>query len=145
MAVATYDDVAVSLGRPISTGSEMDQVEWWLTNVEMLVRVRLGDLLLLDQEVLKYVEVEAVAAKVRRQGTTEESISVAVDDGTVTRRYRDPVTATDITNDWWNLLDPSSNMSVASIRPYFEPDTARWAVRTPPVCATDRSDWDWPA
>lgn len=145
MAVATYTDVAVTLGRAISDPLEQDQVEWWLDGVEMLIRVRLGDPAELDQVVLKFVEVEAVAAKVRRHGTTESSITVAVDDGSVTRRYENAVSTDDISDEWWNLLDPDSNTGTASIRPYFEPDTAQWAVRTPPTCAIDRTEWDWPA
>lgn len=146
MAVATYQDVAVSLGRAISDPLEQAQVTWWLNGVELYIASRLGPVADLDQTAVKYVEVEAVVAKVQRHGTTESSISVAVDDGTVTRRYENAVSASDITDEWWNLLDPDSNTGSASIRPYFEPDTAQWAVRTPPICASvDRTDWDWPA
>jgi hypothetical protein len=134
MAVATYEDVAVALGRSISDSTEQEQVEWWLSGAEIIIRGRLGDVGLLAQDVLKYVEVEAVAAKVRRNGTSESSISVAVDDGTVTRRYENAVGADDITDEWWNLLDPDSNTGTASIRPSFESDTAQWAVRTPGSC-----------
>lgn len=144
MAVATYTDVAVTLGRAISDPLEQDQIEWWLDGVEMLIRVRLGDPADLDQDVLKFVEVEAVAAKVRRHGTTESSITVAVDDGSVTRRYENAVSTDDISDEWWHLLDPDSNTGAASIRPYFEPDTARWPVSTPPLCDTVYADLDFP-
>lgn len=133
MTVATYEDVAVALGRPISTEIEQAQVTWWLTGVEMAIKARFGEIAGLDQEAVKYVEVEAVAAKVQRRGTLESSITVAVDDGTVTRRYENSVTAGDITDEWWNLLDPDSNTGSASIRPSFEPDLARWPVNTPPA------------
>lgn len=106
MAVATFEDVAVALGRPISEQAEQDQVEWWLRGAEMVIRGRLGDVALLDQEALLYVEGEAVADKVRRGARTESSITVAVDDGSVTRHYDSPMTADDITDQWWNLLSP---------------------------------------
>lgn len=117
MTVATYQEVAVALGRPISTEGEQAQVNWWLTGVEMLIRSRLGDIALLDQDTLKYVEVEAVAEKVRRHGTRESSISVAVDDGTVTRRYENQVGAEDITDGWWELLSPATTTAAFTINP----------------------------
>lgn len=105
MAVATYQDVAVVLGRPISTGSEQAQVKWWLDGVELIIGAELGAIADLDQGALKFVEVEAVAAKVRRNGTAESSISVAVDDGTITRRYENATMSSgDITDEWWDLL-----------------------------------------
>ena len=124
MAVATYEDVQVSLGRPISTEAEQEQVEWWLTGLEHVIRNRLGDLADLDQDVLKYVEVEAAVAKILRRDNRETSISVAVDDGTVTRRY-EGASADDVTTEWWALLSPAVGSGAGfSTRPYFEPDTA---------------------
>lgn len=140
MAVATYEDVAVAIGRPISTQAERDQVEWWLSGVELYMVARLGPVDDLNEDAVRYVEVEAVAAKVRRSGTLESSITVAVDDGNVTRRYENAVTAGDITDEWWNLLDPSIGSGTFSTRPYFEADDARWPVSTPPSYETDR-DW----
>jgi hypothetical protein len=143
VAVATYEDVAVTLGRPISTESEQAQVEWWLDGVELFIVARLGPVADLDQTVVKYVEVEAVADKVRRSGRDESSITVAVDDGSVTRRYESGVTASDITDEWWQLLDPDSNTATASIRPYFEADDVQWSVSTPPNPYCDPS-WRMP-
>ncbi len=133
MAVATYEDVAVALGRPISTEAEQAQVEWWLDGVELFIVARLGPVAALDETVVRYVEVEAVVAKIQRSGRSESSITVAVDDGSVTRRYEGAVTASDITDEWWNLLDPNSNSRSASIRPVFEADTVQWPVSTPPA------------
>src|SRR5690242_2622473 len=104
MAVASADDVATALGRPLSSSAEEEQVEWWLTGVELVLSQRLGDLTALDQDALLFVEAEAAAAKVRRHGTLESSISVSVDDATVTRRYENPVTDDDIADIWWLLL-----------------------------------------
>lgn len=142
MAVATYAEVAVALGRPISDAAEQAQVEWWLDGVELFIVARLGDVTLLDQTVVKYVEVEAVVAKIQRAGRSESSITVAVDDGSVTRRYESAVTASDITDEWWTLLDPNDNTAAASIRPGFEADDVRWSVSTPPY--VDPSDPFWP-
>lgn len=131
MAVATYADVAVALGRPISTDAEQGQVEWWLNGVELFIAARLGDVLDLDETLVRYVEVEAVLAKIQRSGRSESSITVAVDDGSVTRRYENAVSASDITDEWWQLLDPDTNTATASIRPSFEADDVHWPVSTP--------------
>lgn len=108
MAVADADDVAVALGRSLSSSAEEGQIEWWLTGLELILAAEMGDLTVLDQAALLYVEVEAIAEKVRRQGTQESSITVSVDDGSVTRRYDNPVTADDITDQWWKLLGRAS-------------------------------------
>lgn len=139
MAVATYTDVAVALGRPISTVAEQGQVEWWLNGVELFIAARLGAVAALNETVVKYVEVEAVVAKIQRAGRSESSITVAVDDGSVTRRYENAVTASDITDEWWQLLDPDTNTATASIRPSFEADDVRWPAASP---STYDPAWD---
>lgn len=120
MAIATYTDVGVALRRTISDSAEQAQIEHWLTGAEMAVRSRLGDPALLDQDVLKYVEAEAVAEKVRRAGRDEESITVSVDDGSVTRRYATGMSVDDIAGDLWSLLSParsSSSYTIGTISP----------------------------
>ena len=136
MAVATYQDVAIALGRSIDSQDEQDQVDWWLEGVELIIRVRLGDVSALDQDVLKYVEVEAVAAKVRRGDSLITSETVSVDDGSHTTRFESAISASDVTDEWWNLLNPDVGSSAYSTRPAFEPDTVRWAVQTPPYSST---------
>ncbi len=121
MAVATYEDVAVALGRPISTAAEQAQVEWWLTGIEHVITARLGDLAELDQDVLLYVEVEAAVAKVNRAGRSESSVTVAVDDGSVTRRYEGGVSAQDVSDLLWDLLSPAVATAAFTITPYGEP------------------------
>jgi hypothetical protein len=118
VAVATYEDVEVALGRPISTNAEQQQVEWWLTGVELFIVKRLGAVADLDETTVKYVEVEAVVAKADRAGRKESSVTVAVDDGTVTRRYENPVTASDITDEWWGLLEPGADAEAFTISPF---------------------------
>lgn len=106
MTVANWMDVTVALGRPPSdfTEDQQAQMAWWLSGVELLIKSRLGAIAELDQETVKQVEVEAVAEKVRRSGRSESSITVSVDDGSVTRRYENRVTADDITADMWALF-----------------------------------------
>jgi hypothetical protein len=84
-------------------------------------------------------EGEAAAAKVRRNGSPETSVTVSVDDGAVTRRYDNPASATDITDAWWDLLNPGSGSGAFSTRPSFDTDTAWWSVRTPGCYDT----WPW--
>ena len=121
MAVATYEDVAVALGRPISTAAEQAQVEWWLTGIEHVIFARLGDLAELDQDVLLYVEVEAAVAKINRAGRSESSVTVAVDDGSVTRRYENAVSPQDVSDLLWDLLSPAVATAAFTITPYGEP------------------------
>ena len=122
MAVATYDDVAVALGRAISDSDEQNQVEYWLDGIELIIGSRLGDVSELDQDVLKYVETEAVVARINRNAAAgTSSITVAVDDSSVTRRF-EGVSAADITDDWYRLLDPAWGTGAFSVRPSFEDD-----------------------
>ena len=142
MAVATVEDVATALGRPITSDTEVAQVEWWLTGVELIVTARLGDIAELNQDLLKYVEVEAVVAKIRRGDSLRTSRTVSVDDASVTDRYESSVSTSDITDDWWNLLNPLVAQSAYSVRPTFEADDVQWAVRPP---AGFEPMWDvWP-
>lgn len=117
MAVATYEDVAVALGRPISDTAEQAQVDYWLGAVELVIGARLGDVALLDQAALLYVEVEAVVARMQNPGGYQ---SETIDDytyrfGTETRRVT-------ILDEWWNLLDPDTGSGAFSVRPSFEAD-----------------------
>lgn len=119
MTAATFLDVAVALGRPISEGTpEADQVNYWLGAAELQIAARLGDVTLLDQPALKYVETEAVVARMRNP---EGFQSETVDD--YTYRLPDETRRVTIIDDWWNLLDPDSGAGVFSARPFFEPDT----------------------
>lgn len=126
MAVATYTDVGVALGRPITDTNEQAQIDWWISSAELQIKARLGDLNLLDQDVLKYVVVEAVAAKAQNpEGASSETI----DDYT----YRLPTETRRVTilEEWWRMLDPNVSADAYSVRPGFEPDDvsplAGWA------------------
>lgn len=118
MAVATWEDVAVALGRPSSaiTDAQQGQIEFWLAGVELLIKSRLGVIASLDQATVKYVETEVVAAKARPfiVGDGATSVSVSTDDGTVTRRY-ESVKASDITGDLWALFGSGSTSTAYTI------------------------------
>lgn len=118
MAV-TYSDVAVALGRPITDSNEQAQVAWWISAAELQIQSRLGDLAELDQDVLKYVVVEAVAAKAQNP---EGAQSETIDDYT----YRLPVESRRVTilEEWWRMLSPDVSAEAYSVRPGFEPDDA---------------------
>lgn len=126
MAVATFENVATAIGRPITDTAEQGQVTYWLDSVELQIKSRLGDVADLDQDIVRYVEVEAVATKmVNPNGYQSETI----DDytyrfGTETRRVQ-------ILDEWWDLLRPATASEAFSTRPGFEPDDvnplAGWA------------------
>lgn len=121
MSVATWQQVAVALGRPTSAfdTDRQAQITWWLSGVERFIINRLGPVANLDQDDVLYVEVEAVAAKVQRSANQgAASITVNVDDGGVTRRYENAVTAGDITDEWWDLLNPDSASDAFTVSPY---------------------------
>ena len=85
MAVASVDDVATSLGRPIA-GTEEDQVNMWLGDAELQIRLRLGSIADLDQDVVAYVEREAVAARVRNPGGARGAYGVCAPASAPVRR-----------------------------------------------------------
>ena len=106
MAVATWQDVAVAIGRPSTeiTDGQQAQISYWLNGAELVIKSRLGDVADLDEDTVKYVETEVVAEKLRRSLREESSITVAVDDGSVTRRYENRITDADFTSDLWSLF-----------------------------------------
>jgi hypothetical protein len=117
MAVATFEDVAVAIGRPITSGEEIDQVEHWLTGAELQIVARLGDVAELDQVAVVYVEAEAVAAKLANPNGYQYE---AIDD----YRYGLPTESrrVTITDEWWDLLTPADGSGSAfTITPYGVP------------------------
>lgn len=118
MAVIEVDDIAVRIGRPISDADEAAQVDQWIADVEMLLGARLGDLDLLDQTLLAYVEREVVVEWMRHR--SEEAEADQESKGSYFLRILDP---------WWSLLDAGDTGSGAfSARPYFEADSVAYAI-----------------
>lgn len=101
MTVATKDDVAIAIGRPISDANEVAQVEYWLRAVELQIKARLGDVYELDQDAVRFVETEAVAARMQNPNGLQ---SETVDD--YTYRYGTETRQVGIRDEWWDLLRP---------------------------------------
>lgn len=107
MAVST-NDIAIALGREAPEFDSPEEKQWqmWIDDAMLLVRARLGEPDLLNQQNLDYVVREAVAAQVRRPDDAT-SVEVAVDDGRVAKRYSSSRGRVFIRDEWWKLLDPS--------------------------------------
>jgi hypothetical protein len=117
MAVATWEDVAVALGRPTSdfTADQQAQLTYWLNGVELFIKNRLGVIADLDEDTVRYVETEVAADKARR--LTEDgasSVTVAIPDGSITRRF-EKVVASDITDDYWAMFGSAYGGSAYTI------------------------------
>lgn len=106
MAAITYDDVATTIGRPISDSDERAQVTQWISDVELILGVRLGSLAALDQDVLAYVEREAVAARMRyRSDRNSEGGETASEDNFFLN----------ILKPWWALFSDEEGSTAYSI------------------------------
>lgn len=114
------DDIAIALGRPTPSPSDPEDLQWqmWISDAEMLIEARLGDLSELDQTKLDYVVREAVVAQVKRPDDATQ-VTVAVDDASSSRTYRTGAGRVTIRDEWWDLLSPTDSGSGAfSIRPF---------------------------
>lgn len=119
MAIITYEQIAVSLGRPISGELEQAQVTQWIADAETLIRLRLGDLAELDQDALKYVLREAVISKIRNPDGVQ---SEQIDDYTYRRFESGGAGQVFITAEWWDLLTPDQARDGAfTITPHSAP------------------------
>jgi hypothetical protein len=141
MAVITVDDVATAIGRPISDPDEQAQVEQWISDVELLIGARLGNIALLNQSLLAYVEREAVIARMRYREDRNSQASGAGDDTDsglehYFLRVLDP---------WWVLLSPGTAETGAfSVRPSFDADTAWWPAANQTIVSGPTSPyWDF--
>ena len=77
----------------------------WLDDAETLIRLRLGDVDALDQDVLAMVEREAVVAVVNNpDGTTTRQVSV--DDGSESVTWKRAAGTVVIRDEWWDMLTP---------------------------------------
>lgn len=125
--MVTPDDIGTVLGRP---PSQSDAVQWqvWINDARMLIRVRLGDLSALDQDVLDYVTRESVVAHVRRPDDAT-TVQVQIDDASSSRTYSTSKGRVGILDEWWDLLSPSDDGDAFSIGPACEttpPNAERW-------------------
>jgi hypothetical protein len=138
VAVADVDDVARSLARDITSVSEIAQVTLWLDDAEMQIRLRLGDVSLLDHDVLVFVEREAVILKIRNPDGKQ---SEGIDDYNYRRNEDNARGQVVILDAWWDMLTPDTSSGGAfSITPGGDPYVAEAASVT---SVTNRSRWDW--
>ena len=125
MSTVTYFDIEGTLGRPLSI-TEQAQAVLWITDAEMLVSAALGALDALDADRLAYVVRESVADRFRAGiSGGAESVSVSVDDSTVTRRYASDRGSADgdwLIDGWLSLLSKRQKGGPFSIMPWFEQD-----------------------
>jgi len=116
--------IAVTLGRPL-TEAEAASAALWLTQARAIIRVRLGDPTLLDQDALATVLVEAVANRVKNPDpVSSSSKQVSVDDASslVTASYQRSTGAIDIQDWMWDLLTPVTvSRGAFAVEPGFEP------------------------
>lgn len=119
MAVSgvTISDVSTSLGRSLSDAEQL-QTSQWVEDAELIIKARLGDLVLLDGPTLSFVVREAVVARLRNPDGVQYE---AIDD----YRYGMPTESRRVTilDEWWRMLDPDTGSSAFSARPYFTADT----------------------
>lgn len=130
MAV-TPTDVATTLGRPAPDGDSSDFLQWamWIQDTERLIAGRL-DVTSIDSELLDYVVREVVAERARFwtiDGSTSQT--VAVDDGSVTKRWENGNTSRSleaILADWWDQLTGDADTDAWTINPLGPPRRVTW-------------------
>jgi hypothetical protein len=120
VTVATTLDVQVALGRSISDDTELAQVQYWLDAAELLIVGRLGDVSELDAAAVRYVETEAVVAKMLNPGGYS---SESIDD--YTYRLPSETRRVSILDEWWDLLTPAGSSAAFTITPYGSQETER--------------------
>lgn len=135
MSAASVSDVAVELGVATPSPGSVQAAQWqsWLDQAEMLIRVRLGDVNLLDQDLLAYVEVMAAALKAKNPDpVSQSSRQVSVDDGSVntSSTWQRSSGLVEILPEWWDLLTPGGDGAAFSIGPAL-------VVRAP------GAEWPW--
>lgn len=116
--------IATTLGRPLTT-PESDQAALWLTQARAIIKMRLGDVSLLDQDALSMVLVEAVANRLKQpDALSSTSRQVSVDDASVqtSASYSRSTGTIDILEWMWDLLTPVTQPRGAfAVEPGFEP------------------------
>lgn len=128
MTFATFEDVAETLGRPISDQAEIDQVSAWLRRVESRIRSRVPGLDVLVAADPEYhravadVEADVVA---RRVLNPEGKQNERIDDYSYGRSEEFASASLWPTAEEWLLLVPGTGRAAFSTRPSFEPDRER--------------------
>ncbi len=121
MAAAIVQDVLTSLGRAATSSDETAQIDLWLNDAEMQIRLRLGDVALLDQDALQFVEREAVVLKARNPDGKQ---SEGIDDYRYSLNGDSARGQVVILDEWWDLLTPDGSNAAFSITPSGDPYVA---------------------
>ncbi len=107
MPVVYPQDIETSIGRTLSS-TETAQVTQWIGDAELVIRLRLGDINLLDQDALAFVVREAVVSRLRNPDGMQ---SATIDD--YTYRYGSETRRITILDEWWAMLAPKPRRSRA--------------------------------
>ena len=125
----TPADVATTLGRSIPALQSTQYKQWalWIEDARRIIKNRLPDLDALDQGDLDYVVREAVAERARKdRKDSSTSKTVKVDDGEVTTRYPEGQSSgIEITDEWWEMLDPEADSEAFTVRPWSASSVGR--------------------
>lgn len=140
MTYATWQDVAVDLGRDSSSVTPAEQAQWqqWLDRIERSISLRFAraGLDLATQvsnndppaDAVADVEIAVVVRKIRNPEGVSSS-TVSVDDASVTKRHEGQKAAPLELLDWeWDLLLPKGQAEQWSTRPGFERDSSQPSV-----------------
>lgn len=103
MAVVTVDEVAASVGKPITDQFKIEQVQDWIADAETMIKVRLGPLNKLDSETVRLVVKESVA---RRVLNPKGKISERIDDYSFQVPTETAKAGLYITGEEWEMLTP---------------------------------------
>lgn len=132
MAV-TPATIAVALGRtaPAVDSTEYEQWSMWIGDALMLIDSRKTELAItaeLDAAKVDYVVREAVVAHVQRPDDATQ-VTIAVDDGNVSRTYRSGKGRLNILDEWWVLLGLTA------------PSGGAFSIDTAPSLSGMHADW----
>jgi hypothetical protein len=126
MSVTTAD-IATDLGVVTPEGGSITANQWemWIDDAEMLIeerRVKVGVPSPIDEAKIDYAVRKAVVAHVKKPDDATQ-ITVAVDDGSTSRRYESGKGMITL-DDWWDYLGLLGTDSAAfTIRPAGHVDT----------------------
>lgn len=137
----TISDIEVGLGRPL-TNPEQLQAYQWVDDATLLITTKFGAAFAdLSASLVDYVIRASIVARFKgSDGDGLSSVSVAVDDGTVTKRWDSNKPQDDwLISGWFDLLAPTRDAAAFSTRPGFDADDVQWPVSTP-LTTTD-PDW----
>lgn len=110
--------IAVALGQAAPESGSVTDLQWqmWVADAEMLIESRRISLGVdpLDSAKVDYVVREAVVSHVKKPDDAT-IVTVAVDDGSATRRYESGKGRVTILDAWWTLLGLTDSSGAFSI------------------------------